>query len=927
MEHIIDADASVVCLSETWLKSNKNDITATVKSYNYEMFHNIRKNRAKDTGGGVGIIFKNDLNVKQIKVKQFQTFEHSIVKVKLDQSWLIVISIYRLDYEPIALFFDEFTELLEIFAAVDDKLVIAGDINIHCDKIEDCNTIRLNDLLSAFNLIQIIDKPTHRAGHTLDVVITQEDIRITNVEVSDVALSDHFLLSFIVDCKASLSFRKKITFRNIKKVNSDTFRSDLEDSLKNICIDEDLEKVMNNYNTELSKVMDNHAPMLTKEVKIVSSAPWFDAEYRELRKQRRRAEKKYKQTQNPEDKEVFKRLRKETTTLALQKKQLHFTSIINEASNKQKKLFAVVNTLIDNKQGTCLPTASSDIELADQFQKYFKDKIQKIRETFEKSEEFMAGPPLELPTLSTFEPTTEEELRTIIVTHGIGCSPMDPVHAKLLAQNTDLMLPVWVDIVNLSLSTGSMDCLKSAVVIPLLKELDESVDTEIYKNYRPVSNLVFLSKLIERCVDVRLEKHMVDNNLESIHQHGYKKGHSTEMLLTKVVDDVLTGFDNKLATVLLFLDLSAAFDTVDQDKLLGILYNEIGVSGIAYKWFVSFLKGRSQQVKINDSYSDPESLDYGVAQGSVLGPKLFRIYVRSFYPHVQVTSFEVEGFADDHQVYKQFIISCQTNVLGYGINECLHDILTWMNKFCLRLNKSKTKILVFAPPSIQSLIHIHGTFLKEGCIRFTSCAKNLGVWLDENLNFKYQINKVASSCFNVLRQISKIKRFIPEDSLRTLIAALVFSKLDYCNALYNGIGSNEISKLQAVQNAAVRLVSGGYKYDRKPISHRFNELHWLKIRERIVFKVCLLVHKCLWTVAPQSLKCMLVISNTRTYYLAEKKFNMVHGERAFSRSGPKLWNNLPLNIRQEKQTVRFKKLLKSYLMTESHNFYRRVNMR
>jgi hypothetical protein len=98
-----------------------------------------------------------------------------------------------------------------------------------------------------------------------------------------------------------------------------------------------------------------------------------------------------------------------------------------------------------------------------------------------------------------------------------------------------------------------------------LKEADDILDSELYKNYRPVSNLIFLSKLVERCVASRLENHMKTNSLESKHEYAYKKFHSTELLLVNVVDSLLSAFDQKLATVLLLLDLSAAFDTVDQD--------------------------------------------------------------------------------------------------------------------------------------------------------------------------------------------------------------------------------------------------------------------------------------------------------------------------------------------------------------------------
>ena len=176
--------------------------------------------------------------------------------------------------------------------------------------------------------------------------------------------------------------------------------------------------------------------------------------------------------------------------------------------------------------------------------------------------------------------------------------------------------------------------------------------------------------------------------------YGYKEGHSTELLLLKVVDELLTAFDKKKATVLLLLDLSAAFDTVDQNKLLHILHYDIGLKGTVFKWFGSFIRGRSQRVKINESYSDVEMLHYGLAQGSVLGPPLFNIYIRPLYPYIETLNFEIEGFADDHQLFKSFLPLFQSEVLGHGINECLQAVENWMNEFFLKLNKTKTKILV-----------------------------------------------------------------------------------------------------------------------------------------------------------------------------------------------------------------------------------------
>ena len=726
MEHVIDEDADVVIITETWLKSNTNEVTSAVKDYGYELYHNHRKDRAKITGGGVGVLARKTITIKQIKTKQFQSFEHTLVKCSLsDKSWLKFISIYRLHNEPMETFFEEITQLLETLMADKDKFIIAGDLNIHCDNLTDGHTKKLNELLVMCNLRQMIVGSTQREGHTLDLVIVKEDeIEISGINVEDVSLSDHFLISFNASCETSKSFYETITYRNIKQINKDLFRRELKNELDNISMDNELEIVMNQYNNKLLSLMNHHAPTITRRVKLVPSAPWFDNEYKELRRRKRIAERNYRNSHTEESKAEFKSLRKQTTNLAKIKKQEHFKSKIENAGNNQKELFSVVNKLLDIKQKTGLPTANSDKELATNFQQYFKEKIQNIRDSFTPVNS-------EVPInenvfeMVEFAPATEEELRSIISNYGISCSPEDPLHVNIVKEYTDILLPFWLDLVNLSLTTGSMECMKSAVITPLLKDLDDLVDTETYKNYRPVSNLVFISKLVERCVATRLDLHMETNELNSKYAYGYKKGHSPETLLMNVTNDILEAFDNKQATVMLLLDLSAAFDTVDQDKLLDILHNEIGIRGTCFKWFTSFLKNRTQRVKINDSFSDSVTLDFGVAQGTVLGPRCYNIYSRIFPEYVRLILWSIFGFADDNQLYKHFVPIYQTQVLGSDINTCLQHVSTWMNKNYLRLNQSKTKILVLAPPSIMPSIYIHGTKIDDGCVRFTECAKIL----------------------------------------------------------------------------------------------------------------------------------------------------------------------------------------------------------
>ena len=183
-----------------------------------------------------------------------------------------------------------------------------------------------------------------------------------------------------------------------------------------------------------------------------------------------------------------------------------------------------------------------------------------------------------------------------------------------------------------------MDGIKSAIINPLLKKALLDIDEK--KNYRLVSNLLFMSKLIERVVLNRLDHHMFVNNLFCKSQFGYKKYHSTETMMLGLVDDVLSGFDENMCTIIILLDLSAAFDTIDFYIMIQILHDEIGVRGVALDWFRSFLQGRTQHVKIDNAYSEVLDILFGTPQGSVLGPKLFSIYVRG-QPKVNLTQLHL----------------------------------------------------------------------------------------------------------------------------------------------------------------------------------------------------------------------------------------------------------------------------------------------
>ena len=928
MEHLTDTNPDIIFLTETWLTSEKNNITAEVKDYGYNLLHKIRKNREKDRGGGVGTMVKISRTAKQLISKDYHSFEHNVVRVQLEnKKFLFLITVYRLQFVPVMEFINEFEELLEKYAVLNDDVVITGDVNIHMET-EDSPARKFGKLLDRYDLIQHVIGPSHIMGHTIDIVISpNRPSYIKDLVVRKVDLSHHFLIEFSISARALSSETKTITYRPWKKMDHARFSQDINDTLKSYPETQNLAEKITIYDKVLKEKADQYSPLITKVIKVKSTAPWFDSEYQTLRRKRRKAEKKYKKSRSAEDKDEYIKLRKDTTELAKDKKTNAIKKKIEEGSSKA--LYQVVNKLTDNEKSNVLPTARSDEELANNFLKYFQEKIEKIRAKFPPQEVKRKGRTKPgVKQLSTFSPTTAEELRKIISEHGVKSSPEDPLPAEVLKQNLDTFLPFWVEIVNLSLETACMDKVKSSVVLPLIKELNSMTDTENYKNYRPVSNLVFIGKLIERVVDIRLQDHLDANNLNIKEEYGYKQSHSTEMLLTYVSNTLLEACDKKIPSVVLLLDLSAAFDTVDHDKLLLIMEEEIGITGVALEWFRAFLTNRTQKVKIGDSYSDVALLLFGVIQGSILGPRLFNIYIRSVYKRVQPTQFEIVGFADDHQLIKQFLIQLRVKTLGDDIRNCLEEIAEWMREHFLCLNQSKTKILVVAPPSVKEKIKINGVILDEGCIRFVESAKNLGVVIDSMLTFEEQIEKLVKSCFLTIRRLSKVRIYLTQHQLQVLVSSLVFSKLDYCNSLYYGLPTYTIKKLQHVQNCCARLVWKQSIPARSSLNGIFLALHWLQVRFRIIYKILLITHNCLHKRAPVDVQSMLSYSTfQRNSKLRETRALSSYGDRAFSHVAPKLWNLLPNEISEEEDIVEFKKKVKSFLLTRGDEFIQWTRMR
>lgn len=487
-----------------------------------------------------------------------------------------------------------------------------------------------------------------------------------------------------------------------------------------------------------------------------------------------------------------------------------------------------------------MPLVENDNTLADKFADHFMSKIEKIRESLKDFDNYEPSFKNVQP-FTSFENLSQDEVKMLINQLQSKSCELDILPTKVLKSFLDELLPNITQLVNLSLTQGIFPAKwKRAIVRPLLKKAGLELT---FANYRPVSNLSFLSKLIEKSALYRLNKHVNDYNLLPKNQSAYRQFHSCESALLRLVNDILDGMEHQEVTALIALDLSAAFDTVDHCILLDVLERQYGVCGSALEWVDSYLRPRSCRVTVNSIVSSERELDCSVPQGSCLGPWLYLAYAGTIFDIVP-PSITVYGFADDHTANKRFkpTPSEEANAIQ-ELQNCAIDINNWMNNNKLKMNNSKTEFILFGSRSQLGKCNTNEIIICDEVIKSKNCIRYLGAFLDETLNFKEHIKRKCRTAMLNYFKIKSIRKHLSKEATETLVLSLVISHLDYCNVILYGIPQNELLKLQRIQNMCAKLVLNRSKYESS--KQALYDLHWLPVKARISFKI--LIYICICT--------------------------------------------------------------------------------
>ena len=932
-EFITDNHIDILLITESWLKGTVADKTIINESTpdSHRFCHVPRQDKK---GGGVAVIInKICTNVYIDSSFKAKSYEYIDISFTISNRKFRMLNIYRPYGTPFNPFLAEFESHLDSLTGDRGQLILTGDFNCWVEIEDHRPGIRFKELLDLHNLKIFNSGPTSRDGHTLDLVISNSQSNfLDNFDTFDYFSHVHFYVGFNIIISRRPTAKKKIQFRQKKNFNPSTFiaRSiiELDEKAETPCLcsnthyskaDECAHCYTNLFNTIFSKNYDLMCPLTCKVIREEVKNKWYNAEINNAKREKRKCELNWRKNKNESNRILYKEARNRLNRLLFRSKKNFYMNKLTEADGDSKKLYNILNEISGGKKEKLLPYESSDEVLAQKFSKFFDEKVERLMTELEETTvnnetaNDIDGVDV-VPGLHNFNTVQEVDIFKLIMSTKKTYNSNDPFPIKDVSQeeNIKAIARIYTKIINLSILNNKFpNSEKVAVVHPLYKG---DGDANNMKYYRPVSNLSFLSKIIEKSILLQLNRFLLENNLIPDNQSAYRANHSTETCITAVLNDLLNSLDDGKITLMFMLDLSAAFDTVHHQVLKEELM-KIGIQDSALAWISNYLDSRFFRVEINDQSSQKVPLQQGVPQGSVLGPVLFLLYVRGLGKLFADASVSHQQFADDSQGY-EVIGSVQVSIPK--ILSLILKIKQWLAGKFQKLNEDKTKfMLIGSKKKLKNLKNSHNLkfFILNGHkVKLQSSLKDLGVFIDENLTCNKQISILVKSCNNQLQNLYAIKKYVTRNCLKMLVVNQILSRIDYCNSIYVNLPNYQLRKIQMCMNKSARLIHGARFTDR--VTPLLINLHWLPIKARIMFKICCQVKKVLITGKPNYLKPHLIRTRTR---LQVPRVKTMFGKRAFKYYAPTVYNSLPLSLREIDNVANFKRKLKTHLFSLAYD--------
>lgn len=909
---------AVVALSETRLIPEIEDSEVNTQGYSL-----VRCDGENRNTGGVMLYIRNDIKYEVIIKKKIVSNCWCVAVEMRDNIYKgVIIVVY---HSPSA----SDGDFLRFLEDVVDLLVAKGQ----CIMIGDFNIDLMTDIFYAKKIIsemlclgmkQYVDKPTRITKNSqtlIDLVFANTKVRCNVYDKP--RITDHLWISVELNRSDSNEKYREFISRDFSKFQKDDFLYAVEEGLEqrnNLEVNERAEKFVQNMVAALDRV----APKKKFKIpKLWEGKKWYSDDIRIATNTRDEAYARAVSTRNEQDWSQFKIERNAVVKIIRKKKKEYYENMIDDNKNDPVLMWKTLKEVIRGEATGTREVSNVDFEilenmeectLANKFNIFYIQSINNIIESIRINDNKRTKTIYVIESrgiIENFEAVNIQKLEQIVMALPQKKGTEEGISSDILKMSFHVIKNELLRVINDSLIKGTCpEGWKTSTIIPIPKIEKPKKASE----YRPINILPIYEKVLELVVKEQIENYLHSNDIITEHQSGFRKYHSCETAIQSVIDDwKLIISEGKMVGVI-FLDLKRAFETVDRIRLLEKL-DQYGMRGMVLEWFRTYLSNRSQQVRFNNQWSKCIKTEYGVPQGSVLGPLLFIIYINDivkFCPE----ECNIKMFADDTLVY----------VSGEGSEELERKMIMvfsiveeWMSVNKLKMNASKTKYMIIRSVRKEQRGNIALKCSDGSELERVEKMKYLGVIIDDKLQFKDHCDYMLKKIGKKTSFLNRIGNFISAYTRCIVYKSIIAPHFEYCATLLVAMGETQLNKLQIAQNRAMRVILQCNRFTK--VEYMLQALQFMSIRQRLCYNVCVFIFKIINNMASMALSNKIEIVGSECDRQTRQAGNIVvtyrrtrSAQKSLFYEGIKMYNSLPTELKQCKKIVAFKRMLRGYIL-------------
>lgn len=908
-----------MCISETWLKPHHPDDILRINGYKQ-----YRKDRIGRRGGGLSIYVKHHYNLQPwnpitlVPLPADSKIESFWCQLKLPETLPITIGVC---YCPPDLSIQAFHDLQPHFESVlkyaPGEIIILGDFN--CDLIPRCKSSNTKAFgLSTSTLQQLIKEITRpKSGTLIDHIYVSHPSRIISSGVIPFGASDHSLIYCVRKIHLLKQPTKFVKSRRLSLINPINFVSTLQENLSSF---EKSETLCWNFQSAILNTLNHHAPLRSIRIHI-NLPPWINDNIKHLMYLRDHHSHRRRAANGDVHNELYKSFRNAVTIQLRISKKSYLGKELNRNHGNSSKTWKTLRTFIKAKPNSTIveivdaygTSHTTPVGIANALNSHFSQAAERCLSQYLHPNTFASS----LTSISQQPPATtrfeflEIDLQTVVnllkqIRPNKATGP-DLIPPKILKAIGPVVAPFLQAIINNSFSASTYpEEWKLGRIIPIAKGGDATNPD----NFRPIVITPCASKIMEQVALKQIQPFLSTNNLLYKHQSGFRPGYSTITCAVFLLETIITRLSYGQIVGVVFIDLRKAFDTVDHQTLLTDL-SKLGFTNEALDWMASYLKGRTQRVDIGEYSSSTLPVNYGVPQGSILGPILFSIYINE--AHLALTTdCKLILYADDQAVIasnhdpSDLISILDNNVLK------LQNYLFQKKQV---LNPTKSYFMLFHKKQSINLEHI--VKLPISSLERVSSFKYLGLELDESLSWGQHILKTYEKVNKRSWIIRSLRPSLDIPTLTLLFKSIIQPLYDYGDILYGTASASKLNKLQVQQSAICKIITGQPR--RSSASTALETLSVLKLQQQRYLHIAAFMHHAFLNHFPDYISELfrqpsavhnhVTRGSQRNLFVEPLASNLRN--LSLRHRGTTLWNNLPNDIRDISNTPTFKKAIRA----------------